>query len=115
MPWVPFDYSVSPYYEMTRISVYITITMLYPMAVIRLSLMPVLILHVIGQFESISSRISQITSTSGSDIDENVIEIIKSHQEILMISKNLVEFFRPIILLKAIFSFWMFAVLMVVI
>ncbi|XP_039293951.1 odorant receptor 7a-like [Nilaparvata lugens] len=32
-----------------------------------------------------------------------------------MISKNLVEFFRPIILLKAIFSFWMFAVLMVVI
>ncbi|XP_039294228.1 odorant receptor 67c-like isoform X1 [Nilaparvata lugens] len=113
--WLPFDSSVSPQNEVTRVIVYLTIFLSVPLVAVRFSLLPVMALHLVGIFETVSSKIGKLKYSCTENTDETIIEIIKLHQKALMISKNLVEFFRPIILLKAIFSFWMFAVLMVVI
>ncbi|RZF39148.1 hypothetical protein LSTR_LSTR005776 [Laodelphax striatellus] len=114
-PWLPFDYTVSPYYEILKIVIYFIITFAIPMAVLRLTTMTVLVIHVAGLFESIFCRMAELSFKQSENVEDKLIEIIKTHQHVIRISKNLVEFFRPIILLKAVFSFWMFAVLMVVI
>ncbi|XP_039293964.1 putative odorant receptor 85d isoform X2 [Nilaparvata lugens] len=116
LPWLPYDYTISPYFEVTKTLMYIALTMGCISMMVRYSVLPMLTFYINGQFDMIAKRFETLKATDeklddGRKMREESIlnDIIRSHQQALSLSRRVIVYFRPIIVTKTIFYFGILA------